>query len=64
MGYCWKCLSWLIYLTHRPQSGVYATAEITEQPKILDKQLDIDYWLEKSRLGTKPQAIISLPKIC
>lgn len=35
-----------------PKAGVYTTAEIIEQPKMLDKQLDIDYWFDKSRLGT------------
>ena len=29
---------------------------------MLDKQLDIEYWLEKSRLGAKPQAIIRFTK--
>ncbi|MCT7953246.1 hypothetical protein NG798_25950 [Ancylothrix sp. C2] len=51
-----------IDLAHRPPSGVYAAAEIIGQPKILDKQLDIEYRLEKSRLGSKPQAIIRLTK--
>ena len=44
------------------KAGVYASAEIIEQPKMLDKQPDIEYWLDKSRLGTKPQAIIRFTK--
>ena len=44
------------------KAGIYATAEIIDQPRMVDKQLDIDYWLDKSRLGTKPQAIIRFTK--
>ncbi|MCT7953337.1 EVE domain-containing protein [Ancylothrix sp. C2] len=44
------------------KAGIYATAEIIGQPKILDKQPDIEDWLEKSRLGIKPQAIIRFTK--
>ncbi|MCT7953084.1 EVE domain-containing protein [Ancylothrix sp. C2] len=44
------------------KAGIYATAEIIEQPKMVDKQPDIDYWLDKSRLGSKPQATIRFTK--
>lgn len=44
------------------KAGVYAIAEIIEQPKILDNQEDINYWLDKSRLGSKPQALIRFTK--
>ncbi|MCT7952578.1 hypothetical protein NG798_22535 [Ancylothrix sp. C2] len=49
-------------MAHRHQSGVYASAEIIDQPKILDKQLDIEDWLEKSRLGAKLQAFVRFTK--
>lgn len=39
-------------------SGIYAIAEIIEPPQILDTVPDIGYWIDKSRLGTKPQARI------
>ena len=40
------------------KAGIYAMAEIVELPKFLDKQPDLSYWIDKSRLGSKPQAII------
>jgi predicted RNA-binding protein with PUA-like domain len=39
-------------------AGVYAIAEIIEPPKMLEKVPDIGYWIDKSRLGSKPQARI------
>ncbi len=39
-------------------AGVYASAEIIEPPKMLEKVPDIGYWIDKSRLGSKPQARI------
>lgn len=39
-------------------AGVYAIAEIIELPKMLEKVPDIGYWIDKSRLGSKPQARI------
>lgn len=53
---------WAIDLVDRPPSEVYAAAEIIEQPRMLDKQPDIEYWLEKSWLGTKPQALVRFTK--
>ena len=40
------------------KAGIYATAEIVDSPKFLQTQPDISYWLDKSRLGSKPQAIV------
>jgi EVE domain len=40
------------------KAGIYATAKIIEPPSFLEKQPDLNYWLDKSRLGSKPQAII------
>ncbi len=45
-----------------PKAAIYATAEIIDQPKMLNKKPDIGYWLDKSRLGSKPQAIIRCTK--
>lgn len=39
-------------------AGVYAIAEIIEPPKMLEQVPDIGYWIDKSRLGSKPQARI------
>ncbi len=39
------------------KAGIYAIAEIIEPPKLLEKQPDIGYWIDKSRLD-KPQAKI------
>lgn len=40
------------------KAGIYAIAEIVELPKFLDKQPDLSYWIDKSRLGSKPQTMI------
>lgn len=39
-------------------AGVYAIAEIIETPKLMSDLPDIGYWLDKSRLGTKPFATL------
>lgn len=39
------------------KAGIYAIAEIIEAPKLLEKQPDIGYWIDTSRLN-KPQARI------
>ena len=39
-------------------AGVYAMAEILEQPKLIKDLPDIGYWIDKSRIGQKPHAII------
>ncbi|MDB9312632.1 EVE domain-containing protein [Spirulina sp. CS-785/01] len=39
-------------------AGIYAIAEITELPKIRKTPPDREYWLDKTRLGTKPQAML------
>ncbi|MEB3281410.1 MAG: EVE domain-containing protein [Lyngbya sp.] len=39
-------------------AGVYAIAEIIESAKMLTEVPDIRYWIDKSRLGSKPQAQI------
>ena len=39
-------------------AGIYAIAEIIEPPKLLDKVPDIGYWIDQTRLGSKPQARI------
>lgn len=44
------------------KAGIYATAEIVDSPKFIQTQPDINYWLDKSRLGSKPQAIVRFTK--
>jgi hypothetical protein len=38
------------------KAGISAIAEIVESPKILEKPPDIGYWIDTSRVGSKPQA--------
>ncbi|MBD2563951.1 MULTISPECIES: EVE domain-containing protein [Nostoc] len=40
------------------QAGIYAIAEIIEPPKIIVNPLDIDYWIDTTRIGVKPCAKI------
>lgn len=40
------------------EAGIYAIAEITEPAKYQETQPDLSYWIDKTRLGSKPQAII------
>jgi predicted RNA-binding protein with PUA-like domain len=40
------------------EAGVYAIAEILETPKLMPEPPDVGYWLDKSRIGQKPQATI------
>lgn len=40
------------------QAGIYATAEIIAPAEKLDDIPDRNYWIDKSRLGIKPQAMI------
>lgn len=49
----------IIWLSGK-DSGIYAIAEIIEPAKMLRETPDIAYWIDKSRIGTKPQAIIRL----
>jgi predicted RNA-binding protein with PUA-like domain len=39
-------------------AGIYAIAEIVEPPKMIGKPPDIKYWIDQSRIGIKPQALI------
>lgn len=39
-------------------AGIYAIALVVDPPKMIEKQPDIKYWIDKSRLGKKPQALI------
>ena len=41
-----------------PGAGVYAIAEMIEAPKPMKDLPDIGYWLDTSRLGTKPFATL------
>jgi predicted RNA-binding protein with PUA-like domain len=47
----------LIWLAGK-DSGIYAIAEVIEPAKMLSEVPDIAYWIEKSRLASKPQACI------
>ena len=47
----------LIWLAGK-EAGIYALAEVIEPAKMLSEVLDIGYWIDKSRLGSKPQALI------
>ncbi|YAF99047.1 MAG: EVE domain-containing protein (plasmid) [Nodularia sp. CChRGM 3473] len=40
------------------QAGIYAIAEIIESPKIINSLPDVGYWIDTSRIGTKPFAKI------
>ncbi len=40
----------------RDKAGIYAIAEIIESPKIINNPPDIGYWIDTSRIGTKPCA--------
>ena len=40
------------------KAGIYAIAEIVESPTIIDKPPDIGYWIDTSRVGSKPKARI------
>ena len=40
------------------EAGIYATAEIVSLAEKLEDIPDRNYWIDKSRLGIKPQAII------
>ncbi len=39
-------------------AGIYAIAEILETPTLIPEPPDIGYWLDKSLIGQRPQAII------
>ncbi len=40
------------------KAGIYAIAEVVELPKVIEKPPDIGYWIDTTRVGTKPQARI------
>lgn len=40
------------------QAGIYAIAEIIESSKIIENPTDIGYWIDTSRIATKPCAKI------
>ncbi len=41
-----------------PEAGIYALAEIVELPQLRPDPPDRAYWLDKSRIGSKPQALL------
>ncbi len=41
-----------------PAAGIYALATIAELPRLRPDPPDRDYWLDKSRIGSKPQALL------
>jgi len=47
----------LIWMSGK-DAGIYAIAEILETPKLITEPPDIGYWLDKSLIGQRPQAII------
>jgi len=40
------------------EAGIYAIAELAELPKFWDQQPDKQYWLDKTKIGGRPQALI------
>ncbi|CAD5984428.1 MULTISPECIES: EVE domain-containing protein [Planktothrix] len=40
------------------KAGIYAIAEIVELPKLLKEIPDKKYWIDQTRLGSKPQAML------
>ena len=45
------------------KAGIYAIAEIVELPKLLKEIPDKKYWIDQTRLGSKPQAMTLFLKI-
>ncbi len=43
-------------------AGIYAIAEIIEPAQLRSEVSDRDYWLDKTRIGIKPQAKIRFTK--
>jgi len=41
-----------------PEAGIYALAEIAELPALRPDPPDRKYWLDPSRIGSKPQAML------
>jgi len=47
----------LIWMSGK-DAGVYAISELLEPPQLIPSPPDIGYWLDKSLMGKRPQAII------
>jgi hypothetical protein len=47
----------LVWLAGK-DAGIYAIAELLELPKLMPDVPDRGYWIDTSKLGQKPQAII------
>lgn len=40
------------------QAGIYALAEVTTEPELMPHPPDLQYWIDKSRVGQKPQVML------